>query len=76
MIAQGIALVAGAFTCYAIAKAIQRIYFHPLSKIPGPKLAAATQCYEMYFDLIQKAHMPWHLEALHATYGQPTVARS
>lgn len=70
MIPQAVAWVAGAFACYAFATIIQRLYFHPLSKIPGPRLAAATQCYEMYFDLIQQARMPWQLEALHAKYGQ------
>jgi hypothetical protein len=69
MIAQAVAWVAGALTCYAIVTVVRRLYFHPLSRIPGPKLAAATQCYEMYFDLVQKARMPWQLEALHATYG-------
>lgn len=50
---------------------IYRIFFHPLAGVPGPKLAAATQCYEMYFDLIHKARMPWQIKKLHDIYGMP-----
>lgn len=69
MLVQILALSALSFTCYAICVAVYRIFLHPLARVPGPKLAAATQCYEMYFDLIQKARMPWQLQKLHEIYG-------
>lgn len=55
---------------YCIGIAVYRLWFGPLSKVPGPKLAAVTQGYEMYFDLIQQARFPWQLKKLHEHYGK------
>lgn len=55
---------------YTLTKAIYRVYLSPLSKIPGPKLAAMTPGYEMYYDLIQKARFPWQIKVLHESYGE------
>ncbi|KAJ5663377.1 hypothetical protein N7507_004108 [Penicillium longicatenatum] len=48
---------------------IYRLYFHPLSKIPGPKLAAATSAYIFYFNVIKQGTFIWELERLHEVYG-------
>ena len=41
----------------------------PLAKEPGPRLAAITGCYEMYYDLVKKATFPWKIVELHEQYG-------
>jgi hypothetical protein len=69
MLGQIIALSALGAVLYAAGLAVYRAYLGPLLKVPGPKLAAITQCYEMYFDLIQKARFPWHIRELHDKYG-------
>jgi hypothetical protein len=55
---------------YVFSVVIYRAFLSPLAKFPGPKLAASTQAYEMYFDLMQKARFPWQIAKLHETYGE------
>lgn len=60
--------VAGA-AIYLLAKVIYRLYLHPLSRFPGPKLAAATYLYGAYYDVVEEAQFVFKLGALHDTYG-------
>lgn len=50
---------------------IYRLYFHPLAKFPGPKIAASTWWYETYYELIKKGGSQFtpHIRELHARYG-------
>jgi hypothetical protein len=48
---------------------IRRLYFSPLSKFPGPKLAAATLWYEFYFNIIRGGKFMWEIERMHEKYG-------
>lgn len=52
-----------------VARAIRRLYFHPLAHIPGPKLAALTWWYEFYFDGIQQGRYVFKIQELHKQYG-------
>ncbi|KII83645.1 hypothetical protein PLICRDRAFT_119247 [Plicaturopsis crispa FD-325 SS-3] len=49
--------------------AAQRLVFHPLRKLPGPLLAAASGWYTAYYNICQGGKLVEHLEALHAVYG-------
>lgn len=51
---------------------VYRLYFHPLAKFPGPKLAAATSLYNAYYDIMQPGLVKM-LPELHQNYGSNIV---
>ncbi|KAK6851687.1 hypothetical protein PG995_011812 [Apiospora arundinis] len=54
---------------YGIALAIYRVTLHPLAKFPGPRLAATTEWYEFYHDIVRQGKFIWHIQKLHDQYG-------
>lgn len=48
---------------------IYRLCFHPLSKFPGPKLAALTVWYEFYYDGIKRGKYVFEVGKMHEKYG-------
>ena len=49
---------------------IHRLYFHPLSKFPGPKLAAISSLYEFYFNVVKGGRYIWEIQQMHQQYGR------
>lgn len=58
------------YITYKVFTYIQRLYFHPLSKFPGPKIAAASKLYEFYWDSYQHGRLWAKLPELHRHYGE------
>lgn len=44
--------------------------FHPLSRFPGPKIAAASYAYEAYHDWIQGGRYGTKIADMHKRYGE------
>ncbi|EED13939.1 cytochrome P450, putative [Talaromyces stipitatus ATCC 10500] len=59
----------GLFFAYSVCLAIYRLYFSPLSKIPGPKLAAITWWYQFHYDVVNKGQYSWVVRSMHEKYG-------
>ena len=55
---------------YVLGLYVYRIYFHQLSNIPGPKLAAASLWYEFYYDVVKKGQYTWKIWEMHNKYGK------
>ena len=58
-----------AFIVCLLALYVYRIYLDPLSKFPGPKLAAASLWYEFYYDVVKKGRYTWEIAKMHDKYG-------
>ena len=48
---------------------ITRLYFHPLSKFPGPRIAAVTRWYEFYHDVLRDGNYVKYYPELHKKLG-------
>ncbi|RFU29652.1 hypothetical protein B7463_g6694, partial [Scytalidium lignicola] len=61
-----VAIILSLYTIYGI---VYRLYLSPISKFPGPKLAAITWWYEYYYDVILRGKYIWKIQELHERYG-------
>ncbi|KAE8311594.1 cytochrome P450 [Aspergillus transmontanensis] len=62
-------VLGGVIVLYSLGLVIYRLYFSPLAKFPGSKLAAATGWYEFYFDYWVGGKYVFEIERMHQVYG-------
>jgi hypothetical protein len=58
----------GAF-CLIFYRIIYNIYLHPLSHIPGSKIATCSSLFEFYHDVVRGGMYMWEIEKMHQKYG-------
>lgn len=54
---------------YILWTVVYRLYWSPLAKFPGPRLAALSNWYEFYYDVILQGKFTFHIQELHNKYG-------
>lgn len=57
------------FLLYGIGLVVYRLFLSPISRFPGPKLAAATEWYEFYFQLVKGGQWGNQVKRMHEQYG-------
>ena len=65
-----IVMVLAIVISYSISLAVYRLWFDPLSKFPGPRLAALTRYYEFYYDVLKIGQYGNKIGELHKIYGK------
>lgn len=64
-----IEVAAVGFCVYLVGLGIYRLYFSPIARFPGPKLAALTLWYEFYHDVVRGGQYVFKIDELHEQYG-------
>ncbi|KIX97334.1 uncharacterized protein Z520_06786 [Fonsecaea multimorphosa CBS 102226] len=59
----------GVWVVYLVFLVVYRLYLSPLSKFPGPPLAALTLWYEFYYDVVKGGQYTFKIRELHKKYG-------
>lgn len=62
-------LLAVIWVLYVVQLVITRLWLSPLAHIPGPKLAALTQYYEFYYDIVLGGQYTFKILDMHERYG-------
>lgn len=62
------------FGAYGLELTIYRLRLSPITKFPGPKLAALTKWYEFCYEVVRSGQFIFHIQDLHRKYGM--ISRS
>jgi hypothetical protein len=58
-------------TLYLTVLAARRLFFHSLSRFPGPRLASLTSLYKSYHEVFRGGKWLHHVDELHKLHGAP-----
>ncbi|TVY82412.1 Cyrochrome P450 monooxygenase [Lachnellula suecica] len=67
--AQSFGAILVLISLYLTIQGIARLYFSPIAKFPGPKLAALTYWYEFYYNVVLRGKYFIKIQELHQQYG-------
>ncbi|KAL2859925.1 uncharacterized protein BJX67DRAFT_386495 [Aspergillus lucknowensis] len=59
----------GIVILYSLGLIVHRLLLSPVAGFPWPKLAAVTNWYELYYDVVKKGKYVFEIEKMHDSYG-------
>lgn len=62
-------VICGAAVAYYATLVFYRLFLHPLTRFPGPRLAAISRWHEGYYDVILDGQYTAKIADLHKMYG-------
>jgi hypothetical protein len=62
--------LAGGSLIYLVGLAVYRLFLHPLTRFPGPKLAALTRWYEFYYEVVKGGQFTFDIQEMHKKHGK------
>ncbi|KAI0114057.1 cytochrome P450 [Nemania sp. FL0031] len=66
---QAVSLLLIACVTWEFCIGVYRVTFHPLSRIPGPRLAAISYWYEIYYEVVLGGQYFKRIKGMHEEYG-------
>ena len=66
---QGILITTSGLLFYGLLRVIYNVFFHPLSRFPGPRGAACTRWWLAYMELVRGVSLSTLRVELHQQYG-------
>ncbi len=69
---KAISIIAVGWLFHALVRVIYNLYFHPLSRFPGPRGAACTRWWGAYMELGRGVSLSTLRTDLHQKYGNPS----
>jgi hypothetical protein len=67
--APSIVILCGMWLVCVVLKVVNRLYLHPLSGVPGRPLAAVSQWYDFYYNVIRNGIYSKQWPRLHTKYS-------
>ena len=72
-LASNLVLFLYGFVFYKFTIIIYRLWLHPLSNFPGPRLAAVSSLYSFYFNVVRGGLFIWEIQRMHRQYGKSRI---
>ena len=55
---------------WGLCLALYRLFWSPLAKFPGRRLAVSSMWYEFYHQVVKGGRYPWEIQKMHEEYGK------